>query len=104
MDIQVFLPYENLYITFDEYDFRKVFEQKQNTVFSFRISFRYNGTLNVTESKSLPELRHNNYGASTASDIDDKMDQNYRRLYIKYNHYLNDRIPRYHSCLKVHTC
>lgn len=88
--IQGFFPYKNISITFDEDDCSKVFEQKQNTVFSFRSSFRYNGTLNVTESKSLPELRHNNYGASTASDIDDKMDQNYRRLYIKYNHYLND--------------
>lgn len=35
-------------------------------------------------------MRLNGYGASASSDLDDKMEQNYRRLNIKYNKYLNE--------------
>ena len=56
-----------------------------------RSSFRYNGTLDVRESKAVSELRNNDFGASTAADIDQRIEQNYRRLNIKYNKYLNDQ-------------
>lgn len=63
---------------------------KARTIFSFRSPYRYNSNLLVTDSKAVGEIRHNNYGASTASDLDAKMEENYRRLNIKYNTYLHD--------------
>lgn len=87
--------YQNVSIIFTDGEFaevntRKKQEGKENTIFSFRSSFRYNGSLNVTESKAVSELRKNDFGASSAADIDQRIDQNYRRLNIKYNKYLND--------------
>jgi len=64
---------------------------KENTMFSFRSPYRYNSNLNVTQSQATPEMRLNNYGATTATDLDDKMEQNYRRLYVFYNKYLNEQ-------------
>jgi predicted ATPase len=63
---------------------------RQNTIFSFRSPYRYNSNLKVTQSQATAEIKLNNYGASTSSDLDDKMVENYRRLYIKYNKYLNE--------------
>jgi len=60
------------------------------TIFSFRSPYRYNNDLKVTSSKAIPEIRLNNYGATTSSDLDDKMDQNYRRLNVLFNRYLKD--------------
>lgn len=87
--------HNNIIIEFDEGNFREVRREridsgKQNTIFSFRSSYRYNSDLRVTQTTALPEIKTNNYGASSSIDIDGKMDQNYRRLQIKYNDYLND--------------
>lgn len=86
--------YENVNIEFDSGAFYPVHEQmsrngKGNTLFSFRSSFRYNGALNVRESKAVSEIINNDFGASSAADIDQRIDQNYRRVNIKYNRYLN---------------
>jgi len=67
----------------------KTGEGKENTIFSFRSPYRYNSNLKVTQSKATNEIRLNSYGASLSSDLDEKMEENYRRLYIKYNKYLN---------------
>lgn len=87
--------YTNVKIEFMEGDFSDIYQKKSNigenkTIFSFRSSFRYNGILNVRESTALNEIRNNDIGASSASDIDQRIDQNYRRLNVKYNKYLND--------------
>jgi AAA15 family ATPase/GTPase len=87
--------YKNVEIEFSEGSFQAVRSEKQkngkeNTIFSFRSPYRYNSQLKVNQSQATPEIRLNNYGASTASDIDDKMEENYRRLYIKFNKYLHD--------------
>lgn len=86
--------HENILIRFDQGSFIEVLQKKRkeglnHTIFSFRSSFRYNGNLLVTEAKAVTEIRENNYGASTASDIDQRIEENYRRLQIKYNRYLN---------------
>jgi predicted ATPase len=60
---------------------------KEQTIFSFRSPYRYNSSLKVTESKATGEIRLNNYGATTSSDLDAKMEENFRRLNIKYNKY-----------------
>ena len=82
--------YTNVIIEFVEGDFQSIRSRKQaigkeRTIFSFRSPYRYNSNLKVNESRATPEIRLNNYGASTFSDLDDKMEENYRRLNIKYN-------------------
>lgn len=70
---------------------QKAAVQKQKTIFSFRSPYRYNSNLKVNETKAVADLRNNSYGASTSADIDDKMEENYRRLNIKYNTYLHEQ-------------
>lgn len=88
--------YENIDIQFDQGSFYEIrnakrVDGKQNAMFSFRSSFRYNGTLNVKEARAVSKITNNDFGASSASDIDQRIEQNYRRLNIKYNTYLNNR-------------
>lgn len=87
--------YQNITIDFVEGAFSTVRTQKnktgkENTIFSFRSPYRYNSILKVAQSQATAEIRLNNYGATSSSDLDDKMEQNYRRLYIKYNKHLHD--------------
>ena len=87
--------YENIVIEFTEsnyYALRKEKEKvgQENTMFSFRSPYRYNNNLKVSESRATREIRLNYYGATASSDIDDKMEENYRRLNIKFNKYLKD--------------
>ena len=87
---------DNVTVCFDSGLFIYVCQGKrglglEHTLFSFRSSFRYNGSLNVTEAKAVSEIKDNNYGASSASDIDQRIEQSYRRLNIKYNNYLNSQ-------------
>ncbi|BFM40201.1 ATP-binding protein [Synechocystis sp. LKSZ1] len=87
--------HQNIIINFDKGTFPEVRASKaengkENTIFSFRSPYRYNSNLKINESKATKEIRLNNYGATTASDLDDKMEENYRRLYIRYNKYLHD--------------
>ncbi len=85
--------YHNVIIDFDIGNFQNVLEQRQGrekTIFSFRSPYRYNSNLKVTHSQALQELRLNAYGASATIDLDDKMEENYRRLQVKYNNYLHE--------------
>ena len=87
--------HENVEIQFDKGSYNTVRNEKEkhgmaNTIFSFRSPYRYNNNLRVTQSKATKEIQLNDYGASLSSDLDDKMEENYRRLYIKYNKYLNE--------------
>lgn len=89
---------DNIKIDFVEGNFFEVYQNKRkddegNTIFSFRSSFRHNGLVDVRESKAVSDLRDNCFGASSTSDIDEKMEENYRRLNIKYNKYMNE-----HDC------
>jgi len=86
--------WRNIELEFDEGPYRtvrdiKLKEGKDKTLFSLRSPYRYNNNLKVPESRATSELRLNNYGASASSDLEDKMEENYRRLYIKYDRYLN---------------
>lgn len=87
--------YQNIDIQFVEGNFQTIRTTKQktgkeNTVFSFRSPYRYNSNLKVAQSKATSEIRLNNYGATSASDLDDKMEESYRRLNILYNNFLHD--------------
>ena len=86
--------HQNVEIMFDRGAFNTVRKEmkltgKENTIFSFRSPYRYNSNLKVTQSRATNEIRLNNYGATLSSDLDDKMEENYRRLNIRYNNYLN---------------
>jgi predicted ATPase len=86
--------YQNVIIEFTQGDYRKVQNEKkengkEKTIFSLRSPYRYNSNLKVSQSKATTEIRLNNYGATTSSDLDDKMEENYRRLNIKYSDFLN---------------
>ncbi|EKF18062.1 AAA family ATPase [Nitratireductor pacificus] len=63
---------------------------RENTIFSFRSPYRYNSKLKIKETKSVPEIWRNSYGAGDASSLDAKMEDNYRRLYGAYNRYRDD--------------
>ena len=95
LDKEANYNYQNVEIIFDAGTFDAVRNAKktdglENTLFSFRSSFRYNGNLNVQESKAVTEIRRNDFGATTAADIDQRIEQSYRRLKIKYDKYMND--------------
>jgi len=53
------------------------------------------GELKIRETRAVPEIRLNSYGASDASSLDEKMEENYRRLSAHYNKYrdANDLKP-----------
>lgn len=59
----------------------------QKTIFSFRSSHRYSQNLSVTTLSSLPNIKENNIGASHSVDLDEKITQNYQRLYVYLNTY-----------------
>ena len=87
--------YQNVTVEFDKGDYSTVNREKrktgmEHTLFSFRGPYRYNSNLKVTQTIALAELRTNSYGASATIDLDDKMEENYRRLQIKYNDYLHN--------------
>lgn len=63
---------------------------KDRSSISFRSPFRYNSMLQIKETKAVEDILENSYGASTASDLDQRMEQNYRRLMGKHNKYRDD--------------
>ena len=86
---------ENVIIEFTTGSYNEIIEEKaksgkEKTIFSLRSPYRYNSDLKVKESRAIAEIRLNKYGASSFSDLDDKMNENYRRLRIKYEKYRED--------------
>jgi ABC-type hemin transport system ATPase subunit len=95
MNRQPNYDYTNVEIEFNTGSFESLQSEKkktghEKTIFSFRSPYRYNSNLKVSESKATPEIKLNGYGATSSSDLDDKMEDNYRRLNIKYTKYLNE--------------
>lgn len=88
--------HDNIEIDFEGRHYDAVYRERQphgkeRTIFSFRSPYRYNSSLKITQSKATPEIRLNDYGATVSSDLDAKMESNYRRLYIKFNNYMNEK-------------
>lgn len=86
---------QNVEILFDQGDFRDVYSLRHQkgharSIFSFRSSFRFNSLLQVKQTKAVGDILKNAYGASAASDIDQRIEENYRRLIAKYNSYRDD--------------
>ena len=96
MNKQPGFDYRNVTVLFESGDYQTVRKElasqgKDKAMFSFRSPHRHNGNLKISQSKALPGILQNNYGASYSSDIDQKMEQNYRRLFVKYNQYLEEK-------------
>lgn len=62
----------------------------QSTIFSFRSPYRYNNQIKINEIRATKAILLNNYGASDASSLDSKMEENYRRLQAKVNRYMQE--------------
>ena len=87
--------HQNIDIVFDKGNFLSVYREKgrqgiPKSIFSFRSSFRYNSNLKITQTNSVQDIVNNNYGASNASDIDQRIEEDYRRLLAKYNKYMEE--------------
>lgn len=66
-----------------------------NTVFSFRSPYRYSTGLLKTMLEQVPEIKDNTDGAGYTNQIDDKINQNYSRLYVHFNKILKKENLRY---------
>lgn len=85
------LTWQDVEIQFTTGDFSEVRRlKKTNTIFSFRSPYRYNSQLKILETKAVPEIRLNSYGAGDASSLDAKMEDNYRSLFAVHNRYRDD--------------
>ncbi len=89
-DIEIYLVDGNLN------ELRRAREKavKPNTLFSFRSPYRFNNYIKITKIESTPDIRDNNYGASDASSLDSKMEDNYRRLQAMVNNYMQKQDVR----------
>ena len=65
-------------------------ENKGNTIISFRSPYRYSGVLKVKEARAVPDIAQNQYGASSSSDVDQRIDDAFRRLSIKFNQVIRE--------------
>ena len=82
----------NVEVEFTSGNFSNMFARKMDsgrhkTIFSFRSSYRYNSEVKIADVRAIDEIYNNNYGASTANALDQKMIMNYRRLLAKYSRY-----------------
>ena len=87
--------YQDIEIEFTNGSFSSIRESKTktgkpNTIFSFRSSYRYNSEVKIKEIKAVTEIKLNSYGASDASSLDAKMEDNYRRLLAFYNRFRDE--------------
>lgn len=79
-------------LEFDTGDFNSVINDKRKlqlarTIFCFRSSYRMSQNLDVTELRSLSDIKNNDFGASHSIDLDDKMTVNYKRLLVYYDNF-----------------
>lgn len=96
MDADTSVTYQNVEIDFVGGSFSKMREVrnqvgKGNTIFSFRSPYRYNSQIKISEIRSTNAISQNNYGASDASSLDSKMEDNYRRLQAMVNRYMQEK-------------
>lgn len=78
--------HENVQIIFDSNDFATTFNAKQasgkgKTIFSFRSPYRYSSNLQINTLSQISDIKENNIGAGASIYIDDKVSDNYQRLY-----------------------
>lgn len=77
---------DNVIISFDTGTFAEAFTAKQTngkgkTMFSFRSPYRYSSQLSVSTLSKIGDIKENNIGAGATVHLDDKVTDNYQRLY-----------------------
>ncbi|NEJ88897.1 AAA family ATPase [Rhizobium leguminosarum] len=87
--------YEDIIIDFTGGTFQQMRMAREaggrpNTVFSFRSPYRYNNYVKIDVIKATDPILRNSYGASYASALDSKMEQNYRRLQALVNRHMQE--------------
>ena len=87
--------YENIVIDFTTGSYFEVMRKKEsagkkNTIYSFRSPYRHNSNVKISEIRSVNEIRYNDYGASSTNALDQKMEQNYRRIQAEYSRYRDE--------------
>jgi len=70
---------------------RRTAAGKPQTIFSFRSPYRYNNQVKITEVRATTPISENNYGASNASSLDSKMEDNYRRLQAAVHRHMEEK-------------
>ncbi len=90
---------DKVQIELDIGNFRQIIMQRlqgdqHRKIISFRSSFRYNGSLHINEIRAVSDISRNDFGASSATDIDQRIEQSYRRLQIQYSNYMNQTDSR----------
>ena len=78
--------HENMFIDFDKGDLQTVLTEKgamgkPKTLFAFRSPYRYSAALQVSELSAVNAIIENNIGASATNQLDNKVTDNYKRLY-----------------------
>lgn len=96
MDANTSFEYHNIEIDFVDGSYSQIRAilakvGKPNTVFSFRSPYRYNNHIKINEIRPTGAISGNGYGASDASSLDSKMENNYRRLQAMVNHYMQEK-------------
>ncbi|GHB52910.1 AAA family ATPase [Mongoliitalea lutea] len=76
------------------------FERRQqdgegNTIFSFRSPYRYSSLLLKSTLEQVSDIKENQDGASFSNQLDDKISQNYSRLYVHFQNILKKENLRY---------
>lgn len=89
------VTYQDVEIEFTEGNFSAMRDKRQkqgkpNTIFSLRSPYRYNNHIKITEIRATTPISENNYGATFASALDSKMEDNYRRLQAAVNQYMEE--------------
>jgi predicted ATPase len=87
--------YSNVEIEFDQGPYATMHHArsaigKPQTIFSLRSPYRYNNRIKIDQVRATNSISLNNDGASDASSLDEKMEENYRRLQAKVNRYTQE--------------
>ena len=85
--------HQDIEISFDRGNYSAIYEEKAPsgkgaTIFNLRSPHRHNGHMKVTTLGVVSNINSNNVGASKTNDLDDKMLENYQRLYSKIDNEL----------------
>jgi len=92
MDGKPVFDWSNIEIEFDSGSYQTILDSRRQlgsagTMFNYRNPYRYNSNLNVTSLQTITDIAKNLIGASSSVDLDDKMIDNYQRLYSFIQNY-----------------
>ena len=89
----------NIEVEFTEGSYAELWNKRRSTanwrtIFSFRSPYRFNTNIKISEVLAGQDISLNQYGASHTSDLDSKMESNYRLLLAHYNKHMRENDAR----------